>query len=129
MYEPVPELVTLYQTQGTDHDIPGYQFLKDGYIAHISTADLTLTILVDGVPFVYVIPNSGGLYAKSYILFALANSGQCLKGKIFTYGLASNEGFRLFKRDSEVRVHAWNGGTIQVAHPFGDLHRASGAVI
>lgn len=130
IYEPVPELVTLYQTQGTTHDIPGYQFLKDGYIAHISTADLTLTITVDNKAYVYTIPNSGGLYVKSYLIFALdAALQQTLKGKIFSYGISSTEGFRLFKKDCEFRVHAWNGGGYQVVRPFGGDSFVKGADI
>lgn len=130
VFEPAPEYVYEWKTQGTDHDMTGYQFLKDGFIAHRSTADLILTITVDGADFVYTIPNSGGVYRKTYILFALANSGLALKGKLFTYQLRSsnvNIPFQLFQKDSEVRVHAWSGGGYAVKLPFGDISRVSGA--
>ena len=111
LWEPLPELVTYYKTQGTTHDLPGYQFLKDGYIAHISTADITLTINVDGTDFVYNIPNSGGLYTKTYLIFGInGTSGQTLKGKLYTYQLRSTAGFRLFQKDYEVFVHYRPGG-------------------
>lgn len=130
VFEPAPEYVYEWKTQGTDHDLPGYQFLKDGFIAHRSTVDLTLTITVDGADFVYNIPNSGGVYKKTYILFALANSGLALKGKLFTYQLRStdvNIPFQLYQKDSEVRVHAWAGGAYMVKLPFGDVSRIAGA--
>lgn len=129
VFEPAPEFAKEWKTQGTDHDIPGYQFLKDGYIAHCSTADITLNITVDDVVFSYVIPNSSGEYIKSYILFAIANSGLSLKGKLFTYELTSTVPFQLFQKDCEIRVHAWAGGDYMVKLPFGDEHRKAGARI
>ncbi len=130
IWEPVPELVTYYETQGTTHDLSGYQFLKDGYISLISTADVTLTINVDGVNFVYTIPSTGGLYKKNYILFGINSStGQTLKGKLYTYILASTAGFRLFQKDCEVRVHSWGSGDYQVRQPFGETSRVYGARI
>lgn len=130
IWEPVPELVTYYETQGTTHDLSGYQFLKDGYIALISTADVTLTINVDGTNFVYTIPSTSGLYKKNYILFGINGStGQTLKGKLYTYILESEAGFRLFQKDCEVRVHAWGSGDYTVRQPFGETSRVYGARI
>jgi hypothetical protein len=130
VWEPSPNLVTLYQTQGTTHDIPGYQFLKDGYIAHMSTADVILTINVDGTDFAYRIPSSGGVYVKNYLVFAInPSTGQALKGKLFAYGVSSIAPFRLFEKDCEVRVHSWIGGDYVVKQPFGDIHRLAGARI
>lgn len=129
VWEPSPELTTTWKTQGTNHDIPGFQFLKDGYIAHISTANLSLVITVDGVPFTYPIPHGSNVYTKSYILFQIDGGGRTLKGKIFDYSLTSPEGFRLFQKDCEVRVHPWAGGGYQIKNPFGDAHRIVGARI
>ena len=130
IWEPIPELVTYYETQGTTHDLSGYQFLKDGYIALISTTDVTLTINVDGTNFVYTIPSTGGLYKKNYILFGINGStGQTLKGKLYSYILESEAGFRLFQKDCEVRVHAWGVGNYQVRQPFGETSRVYGARI
>ncbi len=130
IYEPAPEYVYEWKTQGTDHDLPGYQFIKSAFIAHRSTVDIQFTVNVDGTDFVYTIPNSGGVYKKTYILFAIAGSGKCLKGKLFTYELRSSDvtvPFQLFVKDSEVKVHSWAGGSYLVKLPFGDTHRAVGA--
>jgi hypothetical protein len=129
VFEPAPEFAKEWKTQGTDHDIPGYQFLKDAYIAHNSTVDITLNITVDNNVFTYIIPNSGGLYVKSYVLFAIANSGLSLKGTLFTYELTSSAPFQVFRKDCEVRVHSWAGGAYMVKLPFGDIHRVAGARI
>lgn len=129
VYEPAPEFAKEWKTQGTDHDIPGFMFLKDVYIAHNSTQDITLNITVDGALFTYTIPNSGGVFKKDYLLLALANSGLALKGTLFTYELTSPAPFQLFQRDCEVRVHAWAGGDYLVKLPFGDISRVNGARI
>lgn len=129
VYEPAPEFAKEWKTQGTDHDIPGFMFLKDIYIAHNSTQDITLRITVDGALFTYTIPNSGGQFKKDYLLLALANSGLALKGTLFTYELTSPAPFQLFQKDCEVRVHAWAGGDYMVKLPFGDISRVNGARI
>ncbi len=130
IFEPAPEYVYEWKTQKTDHDMPGYSFLKDVYIAHRSTVDITFTINVDGTDFVYTIPNSGGLYKKTYLLLAIASSGRSLKGKLFSYELRSTDvtvPFQVYEKDSEVHVHSWAGGGYLVKLPFGDIHRVSGA--
>jgi hypothetical protein len=138
VWEPAPELAANWITQATTHDIPGFQFLKDGYVAHISTADITYLITIDGNVFSYTITNSGGIYKKTYILFALGGSGLALKGKSFIYSLNSTAPFRLFKRDCEVRVRPWISTEMEkysslsgyrVVNPFGDMSRLSGAKI
>lgn len=129
VYEPAPEYAREWKTQGTDHDLPGFQFLGDGYIAHASTTDITFNVTVDGTTFTYIIPNSGGVYVKTYILFGIKTSGKTTKGKLFTYELTSAEPFQLYQKDCEVRVHDWSGGEYLVKQPFGDISRVYGARI
>lgn len=130
VFEPAPELVYNWVTQGTSHGIPGYMFLKDGYIAHQSTADLTLTVIMEGIGevFTFTIPNSGGVYKKSYVLLG-TGIPRTLKDKLFRYRLDSAAPFRLFQRDCEIRAHAWAGGEYVVTRPFGDVDGPDGAKI
>ena len=131
VFEPAPEYVAdEWKTQGTDHDIAGYQFLKSFWIAHRSTVDITFNITVDGTVFTYTIPNSGGVYRKTYLLAGIMLSGRCLKGKLFSYELRSTDvtvPFQLFAKDCEVKAHSWSGGDYVTKLPFGDVHRVSGA--
>ncbi len=127
VWEPAPEATYFWETQGTTHDLPGFQFIKDGYIALISTNDVLLEITVDGVTFVFTVPRTGGVYARKYLIFG-DSASRVLKGKLFTYRLSSPSPFRLFLKDCEIRVKSWSGDFI-VAHPFGDSHRTSGARI
>jgi len=129
IWEPAPELAMFWETQETTHDIPGWQFLKYGFIAHQSFTDITLNITVDGTVFGFIIPSSNGLYKKDYILFAVKPNGRTIKGKYFKYRLYSSNPFRLFVKDCEISVHSWNGGSYQVVKPFGGLSREAGARI
>ncbi len=130
VWEPAPEFVTYWETQTTTHDFPGYMFLKDGYIALNSTAPVTLTVVVDGVSCVTVLPSTGGQYQKLYTLFNGQTGGSPgLKGKLFKYILSSSAPFQLFQKDSEVRVHSWYGGDFVSKQPFGDVSRIAGARI
>lgn len=127
VFEPAPELAQFWFTQGTSHQIPGWQFLRDGYVACISTANVVLTVTIDGRNYSYNIPSTGGVYVKNYVIFADANIP--LKGKLFTYSLFSSSPFRLFVRDSEIRVHPWSGAAYQLRQPFGDTSFQQGAKI
>jgi hypothetical protein len=124
VWEPMPELATVWETQGTTHDIPGFQHLRDGYISLISSGVVTLTVTLDGVPFVLTIPSTAGAHSKPYVTFPAR------KGKQFVYRLSAAAGFRLFQRDCEVRVKGWGqAGPYTIVNPFGDVHREQGARI
>lgn len=115
-------LVKSYISQGTANDLGGYQHIRDGYIAHISTADIQLTFSWDGITQTsIVIPSSGGVFAKTYFVPPYN------KWKIITYSLVSTQGFRLYKRACEVRVRSWGAsGPYQTVMPFGEAHYTEG---
>jgi hypothetical protein len=125
IWEPVPELALLWQTQGTNHDLPGFLHLRRAQIALVSSAGVVFTVNVDGTDFQYTFESTAGQYRKLALpAFHVA------KGKLLTYRLESAEPFRLFLKDTEVHVKSW-GSTepYAIVHPFGDIHRASGARI
>jgi hypothetical protein len=74
---------------------------------------------------VLTIPNSGGVYRKTYLILPPN------KAKLYTYSLINSPaGFRLFKKDCEVRVKQWGStGPYIPFNPFGGPHRADGASI
>ncbi|MCE5254335.1 MAG: hypothetical protein LLG45_09060 [Actinomycetia bacterium] len=126
VWEPIPEAATEWQTQETNHDIPGWHHLRDGYVAHMSPAPITLRIAYEGATVDYAIAASGGLttYARPYIEF------QHMKARARSYRLFSAAPFRLFVKDTEVRVRGWGAdGPYQIVRPFGDVHREAGARI
>lgn len=91
----------------------GFYHLRDCYIGHRSTVDITLVVNVDGTDHSMILPNSGGDYQKSYLVFPP------LKGKAFQFRLTSPTAFRLYSDDTEVRAKTWGSKDYQVFHPFG----------
>lgn len=124
VWEPEPELAQYWMTQGTDHDLQGFMHVKEVQIAHISTVDISFTVWADLRQINLTIPNSGGTHRKTYLILPPN------KAKIYTYNLISNTGFRLFKKDCEVRVKQWGStGPYLSFNPFGGQSRADGAAI
>lgn len=125
VWEPAPELAPLWQTQGWAHGKPGYQHVRDGYIALQSTDFVTLRVEIDAQVFELVIPSTGGMYRKVYVDFP------AYKGKLFAYTLFSCIPFRLFKKDCEIRVGYWGRPeeAYAIMNPFGGQHHADGAAI
>jgi hypothetical protein len=124
--EPAPESATSWVAQETTLDYPGWFSIRDFMIAHVSTADLTLTLNYDGVPSIsYDVPNSGGQYARTYIP-ALA----ALKGRSVQPVITSSQPFQLFKRDCAMRAQGWGDRSgYRVFQPFGGNSRVDGAAI
>ena len=129
VWEPSPELVLNWIPQPTTLDSIGFLHVRSLEIAHISTADITLTMITDdgtNAPstVTYTIPNSGGLFKKTYVIV------QAKKFKSFIPQLTSTAGFRVFQRDLECTWKSWGDpGPYQQAKPFGDLSRIQGAAI
>lgn len=119
-----PELAQIWQTQPTTFDWPQFGHIYRAQISHRSTTDVVMTVTVDGVPYSYTIPASGGDYEKTYVTL------QAIKGKSFEFKFESSDGFRLYKRDCSVSVKAWADiAAYQSATPFGTLSRLDGANI
>lgn len=115
VYQPFPELCLDWQSEGTSHGLLGWQHSRMMNIAHISTADLSLVLVYDGVAQApIVVPNSGGLQVKTKVIIPAA------KFKVCSYRLSSGVAFRHFQQDLEVWVRAWGSeGPYLTARPFG----------
>jgi hypothetical protein len=106
------------------HGLEGFHHLRDGYITHVSSSNITLRVTVDGTSYDYTIAHNSSAYKKSYVVF------QPIKGKYHRYKLTSSAGFRLYKQDCEVRGKEWKGqGAYHTLRPFGYESVASGATI
>ncbi|HEY6026260.1 MAG TPA: hypothetical protein VIV09_05105, partial [Pseudolabrys sp.] len=115
VFQPFPESVVEWHSEGTSHGLLGWQHVRELNIAHISTADLTLTITPDqGSPIVLTVPNSGGVQTKTKVTVT-AN-----KAKIYSYRISSSAPFNLFEQDVEVKVKQWGSdGGYGIVRPFG----------
>lgn len=116
IFVPYPELVREWHTEGTSHGLPSWQHVKELNIAHISTADLTLTLTRDfGTPIVVTVPNSGGIQTKTLVQIPPPS-----KFKIVSYNVTSTEPFRLWVEDLECWVCDWESdGGYKRVKPFG----------
>lgn len=129
IWEPAPDLATNWITQGTTHDFPSFFHHRDGYFAMIASASVTFAVLRldDGTTFNYTIPatSSGALYQqKQYLVL------QPMKAKEVQYSLTSPSGFRLFVRDTSLRIGPWGrSDAYHQLQPFGDMSRERGAII
>jgi len=129
VFEPSPELVTDWITQPTTLDGEGFMHIREVQIAHISTANLTFSIITDDgtnapITDTYTINHGNGVYKKTYIVT------RDRKFKSVTFKLVSAAGFRVFQKDIEVRFRSWGqSGGYNIVKPFGDISRVKGAAI
>ncbi len=96
-------------------------FVEDGLshyadIAHISTADVTLTITVDGQnPDIYTLTHGSGSLVKAWTVLRAA------KGKLWQVSLESSEPFSVIPSQSWMYVKDWRSqGAFQPKPIFGD---------
>lgn len=124
IYEPAPELVKFWQTQPTSHGLTGYQHLKSAQLAIEATSEVLLTVDFDGVERTVTVNSTAGELKKRYIILPV------MKAKVYSYRLESDEGFRLYVKDCEVKVKQWDTeAEYQTAHPFGGESFRVGALI
>lgn len=127
IWEPVPDLAKSWITQETDHDIPGYHAMRDGWLAYISAVGAatpsTLTIEHELGINNFQVPVSL-IYTRLYMPLP------AMKSRWRKYTMSSPDGLRLFVRDTTFRVRGWgDAGPWKTVAPFGDISRAYGARI
>lgn len=116
VYQPAPEISTVWESQEYAHDLSGWQHVREGYVALSSVTASTLTISVDGVAYAYSIPSTAGKVLKYYLPL------RPVKGKIFLYRIDTpSPGSRLYERDTEFHVGTWGreGEPYRIVKPFG----------
>lgn len=124
VWEPAPEAATQWQTQETTFDLPGFLSVRDAIIAYQAHCAVTLTIWHDTGSHDYTLPSTNDVYARRYLPCIAA------KGKWVRFRLTATSPFRLFAKDTKVRVQGWGlpGGYLGTV-PFGGPSRETGAMI
>lgn len=110
-----PVGVEHWESQDISLSMIGYYHVRDLYVAIRSTADVTFTLLLDGVhQQVYTLPSTGGERRKLYL--QLASN----KAKLYRFIFDSTAEFRLYDIDSETRAKPWVTALgYQIVKPFG----------
>lgn len=100
-----PAALTHWEVRETSHGMPGWQHIRDAYIAYRSTTQLVLTMTYDNTTVhTYTLPSSGGLRTKTYVPY-FSNKFKVAK---YSFDAADvTQPFRLYVGDSEVRVKPW----------------------
>ena len=121
IFEPEPEQAAVWETQVTSFDLPFFMHIREVMIAHRSTADITMSVITDGVTRSYTIPNSAGQRVRSYLPM------QAVKAKYHKFRFTSAAPFGLWMADIECRVGAWGRTeSYTIQRPFGDISRTNG---
>src|SRR5207245_3020100 len=104
------ELITHWEFPETAHNEffwargQGWLHARDLYLCLRSSAPITFTHTIDGVPHTYTVASTGGSRLKQYVPLGP------FKGKVFRYALDSAAGFRLYGEDCEIRMKQRNTG-------------------
>ncbi len=124
IWEPAPEAATQWQTQETTFDMPGFIHATDAVIAYQSHCPVTLTVWHENGSEDYILPATNDIYLRYHLWFTPA------KGKWVRFRLIAGSPFRVFAKDTKVRVGAWGipGGYLHTI-PFGGPSRAVGAEV
>jgi len=102
IFQKTPESVYTWWNQAGSHGLAGWQHLRQNqFIAHRSTADLTFTIITDGVSNSYTIPNSGGQNVKTLVPI------KAIKFLVVQYRITSTAPFSLWLNGMEVYSGQW----------------------
>lgn len=101
VFEPTPETVTNWQTQGTALGWSGYGHVYSLNVAYAATSPITFQMTYDGTALTYTLPSTGGVYTKAFVNVA-AN-----KGKIYTFRFSATTKFQLWLDDFVIEVGGW----------------------
>ncbi len=106
------ELATSGWSGFTTHGFRGWQGASYAWVAYLSTAACTFTVIIDGVQYNYSLPSTGGIYQKTFLWL------QTVKGMTFQYGLQSSAPCLLFDDDTEVYVTPFGRNGYNQVRPF-----------
>jgi hypothetical protein len=124
IWEKEAPLVTDYISQVATDEQKSFCHIRDGEFGYIATADITLTIVLDGTDYTYILPHGSGLFRKFYLPF------QPIKFKARQYKFHSSAGFRLYRKTCWMRMKPWGGQAYQRVNAWGEDHATTnGAII
>lgn len=120
VFDEEPFCLDRWETQETNHGLPGWFYLTTGYVTLKSNRDVVLTITMltnqeRGTLDVrqYKIPQTDGQKVRRYVSVA------AIKGTLVKYALTSEQPFWLYQEETNLQVMPW-GGAPQTVQPFGN---------
>lgn len=121
IFDEEPWCLTRWESQETNHGIPGWFYPLYAHITIKSSADVTLTVLMQ-------YNQVGGTAQNSYVIPATGNQKQrrflpgfvAGKGVLIKYILTSPTPFWLYRDETTVAIQPWGAYQSIVVSPFGN---------
>lgn len=119
VFDEEPFCLDRWESQETNHGLPGWFYLTTGHVTVKSSRPVTLTVtmhinqLGGTITRAYEIPSTGGLKQRNFVSF------DALKGVLVKYVLTSEDPFWLYQEETNLFVAPW-GGEPTIVRPFGN---------
>jgi hypothetical protein len=120
IFDEEPFQLNRWETQETNHNLPGWFYPLYGHIVLKSTQDVVLTTVMSAsqtgrlITETYVIPQTGGVKQRRYVTFRAG------KGVLIKYLLTSPDPFFLYRDETVVLVQPWGAAETITVRPFGN---------
>lgn len=121
VFDEEPFALTRWETQETNHSLPGWFYPLYAQIVLKSTADVTLTTVMqhnqqgDTTTNSYTISATGGVKQRRFLPGFLAGKGVLIK-----YILTSSDPFWLYRDETTVTIQPWGNYQSITVQPFGN---------
>lgn len=126
--QPSPQYGDTWSTPETSLGMNGYFHLHRGFLSLISTATVTMNVVIDGTTYPssgYTFTSTNGSYEKVAFQFVSPTKGKSIK-----FVFSSDEPFRIFQQDLQLYARSWgDAGPFRSIAPFGGASYTSGAEI
>jgi hypothetical protein len=121
IFDEEPFMLTRWETQETNHNLPGWFYPLYGHIVYKSTQDVTLTTVMSAnqtgrlITEQYVLPATGGVKQRRFL-----NGFRAGKGVLIKYILTSPVPFFLYRDEMIIVVQPWGSESPVPVRPFGN---------
>ncbi|HEY6415248.1 MAG TPA: hypothetical protein VIX41_03385, partial [Acidimicrobiales bacterium] len=121
IFDEEPFALTRWETQETNHNLPGWFYPLYGHLTLKSSAEVTLTTIlqhnqVGGTTTrTYAIPSTGGQKQRRFLNGFVAGKGVLIK-----YLLTSPEPFWLYRDETTLAIQPWGAYEAILVQPFGN---------
>jgi hypothetical protein len=121
LFDEEPFALDRWETQETNHGLPGWFYPLYAHITLKSTADVTLTTAVQfnqvggTTMHSYVIPATSGQKQRRFL-----NGFFAIKGVLIKYVLTSAEPFWLYRDETTLTIQPWGAARAVTVQPFGN---------
>jgi len=121
VFDEEPLKLNRWESQETNHNLPGWFQLLWGHVTLKCTANVTLTLTFTAnqelgtlVTRTYVIPHTNGVKVRRFVSF------ESVKGVLVKYLLTSPTAFWLYREETILQVQPWGASEMLPVQPFGD---------